>query len=66
MRHPLFGLAVLKVDVDVERSLIFAKMQAVSYIENDCISASNFESTGNTRSTSCLFLSDLDVPLGHS
>ena len=37
-----------------------------SLIENDCISASNFESTGNTRSTSCLFLLDLDVPLGHS
>ena len=37
-----------------------------SLIENDCISASNFESTGSTWSTSCLFLSDLDVPLGHS
>ena len=46
-------------------SLVLAKMQAVFY-RNDCISASNFESTGNTWSTSYVFLSDLHVPLGHS
>ena len=66
MKHPLLGLALLKVDTDVESEpCSYLPRCRQSFIENDCISASNFESTGNTWSTSYLFLSDLDVPLGH-
>ena len=63
MRRPLLGLALLKVDADIENEPWICQY-ASSLLKK--MTVYQHPTTGNTWSTSCLFLSDLDVPLGHS